>query len=446
MAPMTDIAIVGGGASGTLLALRLMRTGPAGLRVTLIDQQERFARGIAYATADADHLLNTPMDVMSVDPDDAQDFARWAAANGHDVAARFMPRQAYGDYLQAALADAVARGEGRLHPVADKVVGLSETADGARLALRGGATVDAAAVVLATGHRPPSDGAGAFRGNPWAGDALEDLDPLAAVLLIGTGLTMIDLVISLLGRGHAGRITALSRRGLLPRQHVPHGPALPEGAVAPLFAGPLSARLARFRAMAGDAPDGWEPVMHALRPRNQALWGSLDTAERRRFLRHLRPWWDVYRHRVAPAIGQRIAAAIAARQLSVVAGRVSGIDAGTARVAVTITRRGSARVEHAVFGRVIDCRGPRNAIDLQDALQAGLRADGLIRPDALGLGLDVDAHDALVGAAGRPSARLFALGPPTRGRYWEITAIPDIRAQAARLAAHLVGLVAPARR
>jgi uncharacterized NAD(P)/FAD-binding protein YdhS len=358
---------------------------------------------------------------------------RWLAANGHDAEAVFLPRPIYGQYLQAMLADAVAGGAGRLRIASGAVVGLTETEHGVRLALEDGAGIQARAAVLATGYRPSPAAHGAYRGDPWHADALAALDPHASFLLIGTGLTMGDLVISLLARGHAGRIVALSRRGLLPRSHAAMHRAGPPIAVDALFDGVLSERLRLFRRHADEA-GSWRAIMLALRPRVGGLWQGLDDGQKRRFLRHLLPWWNVHRHRMAAVIARRIDAALSDGRLEIIAGRVAAMDVKPDRVRTAITRRREDDPEVLDFDRVIDCRGHNTDIDTQSPLYAHLLADGLIRPDALGLGLDVGEDDALVGKDGRPSRRLYALGPPTRGRYWEITAIPDIRRQAARLA------------
>lgn len=183
--------------------------------------------------------------------------------------------------------------------------------------------------------------------------------------------------------------------------------------------------------------------MQALRPHNAALWQSLDDRQRRRFLRHLRPWWDVHRHRVPPQVGRGLKAVIAAGQLSIVAGRVLAINAASVRASVTISLRGGARREVHDFDRVIDCTGPRSDPDAEAPLPAQLARDGLLRSDPLGLGLDIGEDDALLGRGGSTSSRLFALGPPTRGRHWEITAIPDIRKRAAKMAGDLIRAIAP---
>jgi uncharacterized NAD(P)/FAD-binding protein YdhS len=178
--------------------------------------------------------------------------------------------------------------------------------------------------------------------------------------------------------------------------------------------------------------------MQLLRPHNNELWHGLDLEQRRRFLRHLRPWWDIHRHRVAPQIGEQIDAARARGQLSIVSGRIEIGRTMDDEVEVTIIRRGSTDREVRSFDRVVDCRGPRNEVDVRVPLHAQLVKDGLLRPDALNQGLDIAEDEALISTEGTPSDHLFVLGPPTRGRYTEIVAIPDIRIQAAAIADQLI--------
>lgn len=436
--PTTDIAIVGGGASGVLLAIQLVRQTAGRIRVALIERTARAGLGIAYAATSPGHLLNTRAADMSALPEDPDHFRRWARVGAGD----FVPRQLYGRYLQDMLAAAVGAEAGRLELLTGEVVALRPETPGMCLTLRDGASLAARLVVLATGHQPPAPETGtAWRRNPWAADVFDGLDPAGEVLLVGTGLTMIDMVISLLERDHMGQIVALSRRGLLPRTHPwePH-PAEPCDADM-LFAGRLSRRLARYREL-GRGAGGWEGLMHQLRPRNAALWRSLDERQQRRFLRHLRPWWEVHRHRAPPSVGAGLKAVIAAGQLTVLAGRLVGVEARAASARAVLQLRGRSHSEAHQFDRVVDCTGSRCAPDEARPLQAQMLRDGLVRSDRLGLGVDVDAADRVLDAAGIASPRLYALGPPTRGRHWEITAIPDIRRRAATLATELLAALA----
>ncbi|MBL0899364.1 MAG: FAD-dependent oxidoreductase, partial [Reyranella sp.] len=152
-------------------------------------------------------------------------------------------------------------------------------------------------------------------------------------------------------------------------------------------------------------------------------------------------WWGIHRHRVAPQGGEIVDAARARGQLEVLAAKVEIEGATDRTVDVSVVRRGTSTAERRTFDRVIDCRGPRNEVDERLPLHAQMVADGLLRPDMLDQGLDVSLGEALIGCDGRPSRSLFALGPPTRGRYTEIVAIPDIRIQAAAVADQLVALL-----
>jgi uncharacterized NAD(P)/FAD-binding protein YdhS len=444
-APIADVAIVGGGASGVMLAAELVRRVGAGISITLLDRSPAIGRGIAYATDCADHLLNVRADNMSAFADDGEHFVRWLAARGQ--AGRhndFMPRRLYGDYLESLLSDAVAQGSIQL--ICGEVVAASGLPDRCRLYVRASGEaeqesrpIDARYIVLATGHCPPAADRGAYRGNPWDRRALEDLPLDASVLIVGTSLTMVDIVISLLERGHTGPITAVSRRGLMPRIHPPAQDKNPVVDVSPLLAGSLSQRLQRFRAIVAGGV-AWHDVMQKLRGVTQDLWRDLDQTERRRFLRHLRPWWDVHRHRLAPQIGAALARALQSGQLNVLAGRVRALDCAADGVAVTLTMRGSGAVQQRRFDRVVDCSGPRSGVAGHAPLHLQMLSAGLVADDSLQLGLEVDAQDcALAGLGALPTAddgrsRVYALGPPTRARHWEINAVPDIRQRAATLA------------
>ena len=431
-----DIAIVGGGASGVLLAAQLVRK--SRLRVALIERDAHPGLGVAYSTHCLGHLLNVRASDMTALADEPDHFVQWLARDDRGFGpADFVPRAIYGQYLQDLLADAVRRSDGRLQVIGGNVVAIRHEKDGVELDIEDHAPLRARKAVLATGHRPPSRDCGAYYGNPWRDEAIAGLAPDASILLIGTSLTMIDVLISLLEYGHKGPIVALSRRGLVPHHHPPAPIPTPDADTSDLFTGSLSQRTARFRAKLR-AGLSWPGLMQLLRPHNNELWHGLDLDQRRRFLRHLRPWWDIHRHRVAPHIGEQIDAARTCGQLSIISGRIEIGRTTNDKVEVTLIRRGSTEREQRSFDRVVDCRGPRNEVDVHVPLHAQLVKDGKLRPDPLNQGLDVAPDEALIGLDGTPSDRLFVLGPPTRGRYTEIVAIPDIRLQAADVANGLI--------
>jgi len=226
----------------------------------------------------------------------------------------------------------------------------------------------------------------------------------------------------------------LSRRGLLPREH---GPAIsPAPPPAEKISGEVSELLHIVRTRASEI--GWRAAVDQLRPHTQDIWQAATLSQRRRFLRHLRPWWDVHRHRLAPQIGRRIAELRQAGRLQVLAGHVAQCSAGPQGVALTYVPRGSRHPEHLTVDRLVNCTGPQTDPAATDsALLCQLLTDGIAMPDALGLGLDVDAQARLLNAYGDPRKNLLALGPITRGTFWEITAVPDIRIQTWQVARQL---------
>jgi uncharacterized NAD(P)/FAD-binding protein YdhS len=285
---------------------------------------------------------------------------------------------------------------------------------------------DAAVLALGAGapRRPPELTNAPYVADPWADGALAKIDPSQAVVILGAGLTMVDIADALIARGHTAPIVALSRRGLAPQRH--DGPPSPAGPAPPTA--PLSQRLWRFRRLAGD---DWRIAFDGLRPHTTALWRNLDDAQRRRFLRHLRPYWEAHRHRMAPQVADRFEAWVASGALTLATGRLTGAT----REAVTWRGRGETvkrRLEAAVL---INATGPESDVrQTPGALLAGLLATGQARPDALRLGLDVTRDGNLIDAGGRPQCGLFAIGPLTRPAFWEATAVPDLRNHAAALA------------
>ncbi|MEJ0016688.1 MAG: FAD/NAD(P)-binding protein [Acetobacteraceae bacterium] len=448
------VAVIGAGASGSLLTVHLLRQAPPGTRITLIERNAPFGPGLAFATGHRNHVLNVPAGRMSAFADRPRHFVDWLERQPEQILdgaqpseTGFMPRRLYGAYLRHLLNTAAH--DAALDTLHDSVVAVA--ADGPpTLDLASGRSIPADMVVLATGndqpavpgHIPGLCEAPQWRPDPWSPTAFATLDPRAAVLLIGTGLTMVDAVVTLLDQGHRGPIHAVSRRGLLPRPHAPAGPprSLPP---LPTCLGALT-RL--VRAEAEQAGDAWRGVIDALRPATQAAWQALTIEERGRFLRHLRPWWDVHRHRTPQAIAERIDAARAAGQLQVHAGRITGCATAGAALDLRLRRRdgttGTLRV-----ARVVNCTGPCTDVTRSaDPLLRALLQDGLVQPDSCHLGLQTTDAGAVVGRDGEASTTLFALGPLTRGMFWEVTAIPDIRRQCEALAQHLAHVMSePAR-
>ena len=439
------VAIIGGGFTGTLLALYLLRQ-PSGPAVILAEREHPVGRGLAYSTPNPSHSLNVPAGRMSAFAEDADDFLAWLRAGGGNAeAGDFIPREVFGRYVRDRLDQAVRQAPDRLTAMHADVDAIHLTASGGRLCCVGGPDIAAERIVLATGNYRPQKLPGAddaflaspvYRADPWAPDALAGLPPDAAVLLVGTGLTMVDVVISLLDAGHRGPIQAISRRGLVPHPHAaaPHPAFASSDAIPRPFSQQLH-QLRRQARAAGAEGVPWQAVLDRVRHHVQDIWGRASDDERRRFLRHARPWWDVHRHRIAPAVARRIDAARASGQLRISAGRLHALVATPGGADVTYTPRGGGAPVQARAARVINCTGPSYDFARSDEpLMRSLLAMGLAEPDALRLGLHVNRQDQVVGPGGRVTPNLYALGPITRGTWWEITSVPDIRGQCARLA------------
>jgi len=443
------IAVIGAGFTGTLTALQLLRTGPADAQIYLIDKSPGLGRGLAYGTHNPNHWLNVRAGNMSAFPDQSDHLIRWLTDRRPDTitpgADAFITRGEYGDYLSSLLREAIAGPDGarRLVIVPDQAVSLSFDGGGARLGLAMGHSLSIDAAVLAIGNLPPAAprhlGLEAldrqrFAPDPWASDALEGLEPDASVLLLGSGLTMVDIALDLVERGHRGALIALSRRGLAPHRHATVGPvAPPPGDLSRLS---LSAKVRRSRVRAAQV--GWRAVIDELRPIVQSLWRDASPTERARFLRHLRPWWDVHRHRMAPVVADQIDALRAEGRLRVLAGRLLSAQAEPDGVSLDWRARGQVAPARMTVGRIINCTG--TGADMRragDPLLTDLLDQGAIRPNPMGLGLDIDATCQVIGAAGQALRPLYAAGPITQGYAWEVTAVPDIRNQVADLAATL---------
>ncbi|SIQ42218.1 Uncharacterized NAD(P)/FAD-binding protein YdhS [Rhizobium sp. RU35A] len=437
------IVIIGGGASGTLAAAHLLRQRetPRQLRLTLVEAHHEIGCGIAYSTPDSCHILNTRVQNMSAFPDEPDHFSRYLAREGlgSGEPMSFVSRKVYGRYLQELLADGSGQSAvPRLAFLRQECVGLAEHAHGVEVKLADGSVVPCHHAILATGYARDGRSQTALE-DPWCPTTKHDPD--RPVILIGTGLTMVDMVLSLLGRGHRAPIYALSRRGLLPQPHRVTRPLKLSAADIP-FGTSLAYLLRWMRATIHDhvAIGGdWRDVIDGLRPHTQALWRHLPAASRARFLRHVSSLWDTHRHRMPPESETRIRALLANGQLSILRGAFQGAAREDGETRITYRAAGSGTLETLSAQYAIDCRGFRRLQPpITTPLLASLIGEGQAAIDPLGLGLVFDRDDRLVDQTGRSHARIFGLGPLTRATHWEITAVPDIREQAARLAARLL--------
>src|SRR3984885_5587763 len=443
--PITTIAIVGGGVSGTLTAFHLVRQGmPA--RVILIDQRPDFGLGLAYSTPSLRHLLNVPAGKISALPDQPNHFLNWLRRN-HDPAATektFAPRAVFGRYIQSLLKSTT-----QIEQEVATVVDVRQQDSGAMLTLDNGCELRADLIVLATGNFDPAplpgitkaaSDLGLYRHNAWVAETYEGLDPDAPVALIGTGLTGVDVVLRLRELGHRGRIIALSRHGIFPNRHDDYTP-LNSSAIPLDTPATCVAYLRALRtAIRGGAE--WRAAIDSLRETSNELWLRLPIEEKKRFRHHLQRRWDVVRHRMAPPIADIIESELRNDTLDIREGHLKTVDASPAGAHITL--RANDKSESFYADRVINCTGPgMNYRRVPSTLLQNLFKRGLVTSGPLGTGFHCSQDGAVIDASGHTSEIIFNLGPGRLGDLLESIAVPEIRQQAVRLASTLADRIRP---
>jgi len=439
----TDVLVIGGGACGALVALHLLAHG--GLRIALAEPRTVPAQGAAYSTARVEHVLNVPAGRMSAFDAVPGDFVDWLRAQpegaGLDDAARaalFAPRRAYGRYLHARLQAHPARDALAVH--ADAVVDLVPEQDGYRAVFASGAHLHARAVVLATGNQPaplpvPAPTAGTIEA--WDYAAVAAIPAEASVCIVGAGLSMVDVVLTLHANGHRGPIRALSRHGLMPLAHAP-GTRPQPGDIAAMLPLGVRARMRLLRQWVAQArAEGrpWQDAHERLRPHVRTLWQAWPEVERRRFLRHAVRLWDIHRHRIAPHVAAVVEGMRDTGRVLLEAGRVSTIVPTAQGVRIGWTpRHGAPRSWQADV--VVNATGMEKRLSrAPGALLPALHARGLVRAGPLDLGIATAGEGVVIGTDGAPVPNMWTLGANRIGDLWETIAMPELRGQAERVAA-----------
>ncbi len=429
---MTKIAIVGGGCAAAFLLAELAARDTAA-DVTVIEPASRIGPGGAYSTPDPQHLLNVRAGVLGASANDPDGFVRWLREHGVDsTSAQFQPRARYGDYLADVASDAIERMRERGRSVEHRrarAIGIRRP-ERLEVQLDDESTIVADHVVVAIGPAPSRlpDSIRELAGDrgiddPWSAEALTAVPVGATTLLIGMGLTAVDLALTTCTVDPAATVLTVSRTGLAPRAHLvePGRPADVDlsafdtvDATADAYAAAFDRSVSRAEIVGLD----WRDVVDALRPRTQSLWRALPPAEQQRFFDHYDRAWECIRHRMAPAIAQRVA------QLEQ-DGRL---------------RRWSGPVEDAIAeaDRVINCTGFGTSIlDHADPFVRSLLQRRLAEPDALRIGVRADVDGRLTPPVGRraeDSPSIYVIGALRRGELLETTAVVELRDQAAIVA------------
>jgi uncharacterized NAD(P)/FAD-binding protein YdhS len=468
MSQQRTIVIVGAGFSGTLVAANLLKSQHwAATQIVLVERSAVLARGKAYAERGYPYLLNVPAGRMSADPNSPLDFLSFAQHRIPDATAEdFLPRELYGQYLEATLLDAEVSAAPHVQFERSRgdVCAIEPAQQaGYRVQLADGRQIDADDVVLALGNPPPADLPGTedllqqpgYTSDPWAQPLT--FTPGETILLIGTGLTMVDVAMAAAaGASDQIVIHTISRHGLIPpsQTQFSHN-ACKSDSGAILRAASFSALtlLRSVRELAQDTErrgGDWREAVTFVRSIAPVLWQRLPAREKRRMLRHVRPYWDVHRHRLPNETLAKINRLRQRQKLHVHAGRLLSFetvfanDAGAGDVAtngkvrVTWRPRGSDELQTMLFDRVVNCTGPDyNVRRSTDPLIQSLISQGLAVSDPLNLGLRTGSYGALINANGQAAPNLFYVGPMLRADHWEATAAHELRGHAERLAGYL---------
>jgi uncharacterized NAD(P)/FAD-binding protein YdhS len=448
-----ELCVLGGGFTGVAAAIACLARIDVPFRLFVVEPGPALGRGVAFGGHHPLHLLNVRTRDLSIRAGQPGDFLSWAfrqldqgenhAGLHEGLAHTFLPRQLFGEYVRQRFFEAVERRK----DVELKLLTATATSCGIdrgrfRIELDRGEPLSADAVILATAYGlSPSSATGALY--PYAAMAREDFVRAKSMALIGSGLTMVDVLLDARREGFSGKAIVISRRGQLPRPHAPKG-VVPQQIGLPRSKSILrltaAVRIACEAAEAHGTP--WQAIMNGLRSSLQDIWQGLAVEEQSRVLRHVRPFWDAHRHRVPIEVHGRIQAELAQGRAVLLRGHVTGVERRPDGFKLTLTRHGSPEPEALDADLAFDCTG--HAPDLGSGLIQALLGQGLARPDSHRLGLAVERNGQVLGADGCPRRGLFALGPLCQGSLWEITGVPEIVAQADQAAASIAALYAPA--
>jgi uncharacterized NAD(P)/FAD-binding protein YdhS len=451
------IIIIGGGFSGAAVAYHLLGASRAtDLTVTIVEPRRFLGAGLAYSTEDAAHRINVPADRMSLDPEDALQFRRWLESShafapdpeGVTSDGRAFPhRHMFGRYVKAQIEPWLVNG--RLHHVRGRAVGMGRAGKRYLLQLSDGRCLVADLIILAVCHPPPALPR-AFRdelGNasliqdPWRPGALATIRADARVLIVGTGLTMADVVASLDACQHHGLIFAFSRRGLRSRGHalfsqLPAGDFSSHPAITALE---LLQRVRKEIAKAQRSGFSWHAVVDALRAQGSRVWAALPLAERRRLIRHLRPYWDAHRFRIAPQTEAVLEKRMANGSLQIAAASLLSAERNDEYIDVTLRCRYSGKVINQQFDTLVMATGPDHSALLHtEPLLRSMAELGLLQVDPTGLGLRVDRTGRAVDERGDVIGTLFIAGPLGRGTFGELMGVPEVARYAVLIAGEVV--------
>lgn len=456
MSTSLRIAIIGAGFSGIATAIQLARhSSDVKLEITILDQSEKFGRGVAYSSVAKEFLLNVPVGKMRLFSDKPDDFLNFCqSVLPETLPTSFVSRGLFGDYLIDQLRTYVENNDNIiLNKIIDYVISLeSDPLNGSwRIETQQGLYLEFDHVVLATGYQNTKWPINVRQLDPgraidtWDFEKIEKIDSEKPFFILGTGLTAIDTLLYLSERNPLQKIILLSRHGLMPHSHQPRASSPGSSHIDAFlkYIHPfLSQLMRRFRELIRDhAALGvdWRDVMDDLRPHFPRLWQSLSETQKKRFLKYLTTYWEIHRHRMPQAIAERIAALKARNKIQVVAGRLLLAEDDGSDVLVHYRESSSGSRKTIRTSALINCSGHSTNINTTNnpLIQQMLEA-GLIKPDANGLGLELSPAYEILNQRNEPMRGLWYIGPMLKAQYWEATAVPELRVHAQTLAKNIV--------
>ncbi len=445
----SKVIIIGGGLSGSLLAMQLARS-PGGSEVVLIEKNPEFlGRGVAYQYDFTHQPLNVVAGGMSLFPDKPLDFVKWLEANhfryNHLIdqvsPEAFIPRKIFGDYVLENLEKIQQEVSERLQIRIDEAISIMDFGKRKTVVFASGNALHADHVILALGNFPPADlfathnpvqNDPRYFASPWSDRVYSDIKGDEDILLVGSGLTAVDIVLGLIVRKFRGKVTMLSRRGVFPLPHDLTHQAI--SITVPENYSPRKMLLWVRYLMRKNPEVPWSVIIDGLRPYTQKIWLQWIVSDKQYFLKKIRPYWEIARHRIPSASSERLNNMMEKGQLVLKKGTIE--EASVSSNGIEILYRSESGLNSQVFQKVINCTGPEsNYRKVRFPIIVDLIASGKVKIDELGLGIKCTPEGSIINDQGEVEQGIWCIGPMRKAVLWETTALRELREQSSALAA-----------
>ncbi len=453
------ITIVGGGFCGCNILIQLIKQSGIPIHIVLVNKEYPVSKGLAFSSYNSEHVLNVPAAKMSAVADDPDNFLDWIRSkpeyskySGEDLNGNFLPRNIYGHYLEDLFNTSIRNLPDNitLEIINDEVVDIIPFDSRSKVILKNNKSIEADRIVLALGNFNPDnlkinnkifyDSKKYFQ-NPWQENAVEGISDKDNVLILGTGLTMVDIVLSLMNKPFTGKIYAISTKGFFPLSHKKREPYTdilkeihPPYEILNLY----NTFRKHIKTVLAKGITG-EAVVDAIRPRTQEIWMSLSLNDKIRFMGHIRHLWGVARHRLPKEIFDMMQKKIQEGSLEIIGGRLQDLNEKNDSIYVTFKERKSQKNREVIVNRVINCTGPATDLEkIDQPLIRNLLSRGMITNDEMKLGLNALPDGTVIQKDNSLSPMLFAMGSMLKGILWETTAVPELRVQSKNLASELI--------